>query len=42
MIKHQPQVGRGPNNVGRGIACKMAKGLMISLLEFTKDLGPTG
>jgi hypothetical protein len=43
MIKHQLQVGRrGPNNIGRGIGCKMVKNWMISLPEFTNDLGPTG
>ena len=43
MIKHQSQVGRrGPNKIGRGIACKMVKDWMTSLPEFTNDLSPTG
>ena len=43
MIKRQLQVGRRrPDNIGRGIGCKMVKSWMISLPEFTNDLGPTG
>ena len=43
MIKHQSQVGcQEPNNIGRGIACKMVKNWMISLPEFTNDLGTGG
>jgi len=42
MIRRQSQVGRGPNNIGHGIACKIVKIWMNSLPEFTNDLGPTG
>ena len=39
MTKRLSQVGRGPNNIRRGIPYKMAKTYMISLPESTNDLG---
>ena len=42
-MMHQSQVGRrGLNNIGRGRGYEMVKNWMISLPEFTNDLGPTG
>ena len=42
IMIHLSQVGRGPNNIRRGIPCGTIKTWTISLLESTNDLGLTG
>ena len=32
MIEHQLQVARGPNSIGRGVACKVVKKLLGDFL----------
>jgi hypothetical protein len=42
MMKHLSQADQGPNNTRRGIPCEMVKTQMISLPEYTNDLGLAG